>query len=213
MNVRYTKDRVINSVSYILFIITAAAAILCAVVYMQMVKHMEEICEYKGRQTANSLVGEAIDDELTKMSGEYLDIKYSSDGRISSIKADTYKINALENDLKNCINDKLSHIEDNEMGVPLGTLTGITCFSGRGAEVKIKLHQVGAVDAKIISEFSSAGINQTKHSLKVEVTTELSAILPGHSTDISMTDEYILGETIIVGELPGGMILGESLGK
>ncbi|MGN0634302.1 MAG: sporulation protein YunB [Oscillospiraceae bacterium] len=205
---RYTKDRVINSVSYILFIITAAAAILCAVVYIQMVKHMEEICEYKGRQTANSLVGEAIDDELKKMSGEYLDIKYSSDGRISSIKADTYKINALENDLKNCINDKLSHIEDNEMGVPLGTLTGITCLSGRGAEVKIKLHQVGAVDAKIISEFSSAGINQTKHSLKVEVTTELSAILPGHSTDISMTDEYILGETIIVGELPKGMILG-----
>ena len=92
------------------------------------------------------------------------------------------------------------------MGVPLGTLTGITLFSGRGADINIKLHQVGAVDAKVISEFTSAGINQTRHSMKVEITAELSAILPGHSTDIKMTDEYLIGETVIVGELPQGVV-------
>jgi sporulation protein YunB len=88
------------------------------------------------------------------------------------------------------------------MSVPLGTLTGITYLSGRGPEVKIKLHQIGAVDAQIVSKFESAGINQTKHSLKIEVKVELSAILPGHSTDVTVEDEYLVGETVIVGQIP-----------
>lgn len=191
------------------YIILAAAVLLgaaFAVLYIQLTRHMKEICEYKGRQTANNLVSAAIDEVLEESDGEYLNIEYGSDGKIMSITADTGKINALENDLKSKINDSLSHIDDNEMGVPVGTLTGITYFSGRGAEMKIKLHQVGAVDAYIVSDFSSAGINQTKHSLKIVVTTELSAILPGHSTDVTMTDEYLLGETIIVGELPQGLL-------
>jgi sporulation protein YunB len=149
-------------------------------------------------------VSEEIDIELAKSDGDYLNIEYDSDGKISAISADTDKINALENNLKTEINESLSHIDDNEMSVPIGTLSGITYFSGRGAELKIRLHQVGAVDAYIVSEFTSAGINQTKHSLKIVVTTEISAILPGHSTDVKINDEYILGETVIVGELPQG---------
>jgi sporulation protein YunB len=167
---------------------------------------MKEICEYKGRQTANNLVSAAIDKSLAEDDGDYLDIEYDSSGKIVSLCADTYKINKLENDIKSAINDSLTDIDDNEMSVPIGTLSGITYFSGRGAEIKIKLHQVGAVDAHIVSEFTSAGINQTKHSLKIEVTTELSAILPGHSTDIEVNDEYLLGETIIVGEIPDNIL-------
>jgi sporulation protein YunB len=167
---------------------------------------MKEICEYKGRQTANDLVSGAIDGAIAESDGSYLNIEYGSDGKITSISADTRKINSLENDLKSKINAALANVDNNEMSVPIGTLSGITYFSGRGAELKIKLHQVGAVDAHIVSEFSSAGINQTKHSLKIVVTTELSAILPGHSTDIKMNDEYLLGETIIVGEIPSGII-------
>jgi hypothetical protein len=38
--------------------------------------------------------------------------------------------------------------------------------------------------------------------LKIEVKVELSAILPGHSTDVTVEDEYLVGETVIVGQIP-----------
>lgn len=195
-------------ISYVILTAAALLGVGVTVLYIQLTRHMEEICEYKGRQTANDLVSLAIDETLAESDGEYLDIKYGEDGRITSISLDADKINALENDLKSRINASLSHIDDNEMGVPIGTLSGITYFSGRGAELKIKLHQVGAVDAYIVSDFSSAGINQTKHSLKIVVSTELSAVLPGHSTDIKVGDEYIISETVIVGEIPEGFFAG-----
>ena len=154
---------------------------------------------------ANALVARAVDDCLLGENGDYLQIEYTEDGGIAAITADTYRINALENSLRRQINEEFSHIEDNEMGVPLGTLSGITALSGRGAEVRIKLHQVGAVDVSLKSEFESAGINQTRHCLKVVVKSELSAILPGHSTDITAEDEYLISETVIAGELPQGL--------
>ncbi|MCD8094995.1 MAG: sporulation protein YunB [Ruminococcus sp.] len=192
------------------FIIAAAAACAFAVIYFQLVKHMKEICEYKGRQSASNIICEAIAVQLENESENYLDIVYDDEGNIVSIKTDSTKINTLENELVMYINEELAHIEDNEMGIPIGTLSGITILSGRGPKINVKLHQVGAVDVKVTSEFSSAGINQTKHTLKVDVTIELSAILPAHSTDITATDEYLISETIIVGKIPEGIIYTES---
>lgn len=193
------------------YAVLAAAVILglaAAAVYSQLVSHMQEICEYKGRQTANDIISDAIDEVLSQYgSGEdYLNICYDESGRITSITADTYIINELENDLKSAVNSSLSDIDTGVMSVPIGTLTGITYLSGRGFDVEVRLHQVGSVEAHIVSEFTSAGINQTKHSLRLEITAELSAILPGHSTDVTVSDEYIIGETVIVGEVPEGIL-------
>ncbi len=186
------------------FLLAAAVAggIFAGQVYKQMVRHMTEICEYKGRQTATAAIGRAIDDCLADEQGEYINIVRGDDGRIIMIDADPAKINKLENDLKSSINKSLSRVEDNEMHVPLGTLTGITALSGRGPDIGICLHQIGAVDIELKNTFVSTGLNQTRYSLMLSVDAELSAILPGHSTDITVSDEYIISETVIVGELP-----------
>lgn len=209
------KTSRLYKISYILFAVAAVCGLLCAVIYTQMTRHMKEICEYKGRATANNIVSEAIDEQVKKDGGDYLKITRDDEGKIISLSVDTKQINAIENDIKTAVNNALGEIDDNEMGVPVGTLTGVTVLSGRGAEVKIKLHQVGAVDAYMISKFEEAGINQTKHTLKIKIKTELSAILPLHSTDVVCEDEYLIGETIIVGEVPNGVFnsLGEMKGN
>jgi hypothetical protein len=65
---------------------------------------MREICEYKGRQTANNLIGQAIDNALNHSDTDYLNVIYDSDGNISSLSVDAAKVNSLENNLKNEIN-------------------------------------------------------------------------------------------------------------
>lgn len=202
--VRVVRARVSRGHRFASLLLAAAIAggIFAAQVYKQMVRHMTEICEYKGRQTATAAIGRAIDDCLAGEQGEYLNIVRGENGRIIMLDADPAKINKLENDLKTQINDSLSKVGDNKMEVPLGTLTGITALSGRGPDVGIRLHQIGAVDIELKNSFVSTGLNQTRYSLRLTVNAELSAILPAHSTDIKVSDEYIISETVIVGELP-----------
>ena len=52
------------------------------------------------------------------------------------------------------------------------------------------------------SDLTEAGINQTKYSLYLTVTIEMTAILPAHSTDIVVSYDYPVSETVIVGEIP-----------
>ncbi|MGN0622552.1 MAG: sporulation protein YunB, partial [Oscillospiraceae bacterium] len=157
---------------------------------------------YKGRETATEVITQAVDRQLENTDDDYIDILRDPDGNITSVQINTQAVNQLQNNIKTSINDALSEIDDKELSVPLGTLSGITFFSGRGSDVTLKLHQVGAVDTEIISEFTSAGVNQTKHRISVVVTAEISAILPLHSTDITVCNEYLICETVIVGKVP-----------
>lgn len=188
--------------SYVILGLAILIGIGCIMFHRQVSRHMAEICEYKGRETATEIVTEAVKNQLQDDSGEYIKINRDSAGTITSVETDSAAVNKLQNKIKTAINDALSEIDEKELSVPVGTLSGITFFSGRGGNVTLKLHQVGAVDTQIKSEFSSAGVNQTKHRMSIIVTAEISAILPLHSTDITICDEYLISETVIVGEVP-----------
>lgn len=187
-------------------IFAALLAILFFLFHRQVSRHMAEICEYKGRETATDVIADAVDEQLNKSDDDYIDILRDSDGAITSIQIDSKAVNQLQNDIKSSVNSALSEIDDKNLSVPFGTLSGITFFSGRGTDVTLKLHQVGAVDTEINSSFTSAGVNQTIHRISVVVTAEISAILPLHSTDISVSNEYLICETVIVGEVPDAFL-------
>ena len=192
----------VYKLSYAVVIFAAVLAIFLFLFHRQVSKHMAEICEYKGRDTATEVITQAVGRQLVNTDDDYINILRDPNGNITSVQIDKQSVNQLQNDIKTSINDALSEIDDKELSVPLGTLSGITFFSGRGSDVTLKLHQVGAVDTEIISEFTSAGVNQTKHRISIAVTAEISAILPLHSTDITVTNEYLISETVIVGKVP-----------
>ena len=92
--------------------VAAAAGLICAVIYLQMVKHMKEICEYKGRQTANALVAQAVDDCLLGENGDYLQIEYAAegfaDGGISaSLSPVGLVLRGLDNESGETVEDKI----------------------------------------------------------------------------------------------------------
>lgn len=185
----------------IIAIFACISALLMFCFYRQLTKHMSEICEYKGRETANRLITDAIDKQLEGSNDEYIEI--IRDGNdIVSVETNSVAVNKLQNELKKSINEEFDNIKDNKMSLPLGTMSGITIFSGRGPDIGLQLHQIGALDIEMKSEFTSAGINQTKHRIILNVKVELSAILPGHSTDITVENDYLISETIIVGNVP-----------
>ena len=61
---------------------------------------------------------------------------------------------------------------------------------------------MGHSATRIISEFSEAGINQTRHRIIIEITVNVEAIVPGYSTDVAVSTAITAAETIIVGRVP-----------
>ena len=73
---------------------------------------------------------------------------------------------------------------------------------GRGSKLTFKIEPVGYVDTRLVSKFSSAGVNQTLHQIVLEVEGNVSAVIPGFNTSIKVKPTYIIAETIIVGNIP-----------
>ncbi|MGN1133418.1 MAG: sporulation protein YunB [Oscillospiraceae bacterium] len=182
-------------------IIACIFAFIVFILYRQTCKHISEICEYKGRETANTIIIDSIDKSIKGCTYDFININRDGEN-ITSIATNSTAVNQVQNSIKSNINKSFNNINDNKVSIPFGTLSGIVFLSGRGPKINIELHQIGAVDTDIKSEFSSAGINQTKHRIWLTVDVELSAILPFKSTDIKVHNDYLISETIIVGNVP-----------
>ena len=170
---------------------------------MQLSNHINEISEFEGKKTANEVINQAVKQQLNEDKHDsYISIDRNDDGQILSINVNSDLANQIQNNVCTSINRSLKDLDNEEIKVPIGTLSGITFLTGRGADLSIKLHQIGAVKTELKSKFESVGINQTKFKLYLEVAVEMSAILPTNSTDIELNNEYLISETIILGEVP-----------
>ena len=178
-----------NRISYIILAVVIILALLTTVFFAQLSRHISEISEFESKQAALDVINAAISRELEKLpQSSYIKIS-ETDGRITSINSDTNAVNRLQ----------------------IGTLSGINILTGRGFDIPLRLHQIGAAKTELKSDLTEAGINQTKYSLYLTVTIEMTAILPAHSTDIVVSYDYPVSETVIVGEIPD-MYLGKGKG-
>ena len=73
---------------------------------------------------------------------------------------------------------------------------------GRGPLIPLKITLAGTVITELQSQFLSAGINQTKHELTLSVKARIFIRMPGYYTTAEITTNFLVAETVIVGEVP-----------
>lgn len=189
--------------SYILLLFFALISIIIVLFSFQLSNHINEISEFEGKKTANEIINMAVKKQLECVPDDpYISIERNKKGQILSVNVESDIVNEIQNSICTAINNDLKKLDNEEIKVPIGTLSGITFLTGRGSDLSIKLHQIGAVNSELKSKFESAGINQTKFKLFLKVSVEISAVLPAGSTDIKLENEYLISETIIIGEVP-----------
>lgn len=66
----------------------------------------------------------------------------------------------------------------------------------------LRLTLSGNVNADFKSSFESAGINQTKHQIYLNIHTSVYSFLPGFNTTTDVETNVPVAETIIVGAVP-----------
>lgn len=142
-----------------------------------------------------------------------IDINYSKTGEIVSFSANQYEINSITREIVKETQFQMTNLGRNGLPISVGTFSGIPFLIGRGPSIHLNLVPIGVVSGKFDSEFSSVGINMTKHTLFLYIDVHVSIVLPVKSYDIYSTNQVLLAESIIVGKVPEVYLNGGSLGK
>lgn len=165
---------------------------------LPVVKNRAEI---SAKRTAVTAIYNAVQSVIQAKGYTYSDfytINRGNDGLISSIEVNTTAVNSF----KTSVVKEISGIKSNKIGIPLGDVLNHIFFTGRGPVVSFEFSCSEFTYADFKSSFSSAGINQTKHSVSIDIKTEVSIVLPYDILNITVETEVPVTETVIVGNVP-----------
>ncbi len=125
----------------------------------------------------------------------------TSDSSISFL-TDSYLLNQFKAKAIIKIEDSLKNFANASARVQLGNVVNSSFLSNRGPNITILYDLCCSVNGEIISEFKSAGVNQTVHIIKLKVTTDAYVAVFWEQTHKTVETDYIISETVIMGEVP-----------
>ena len=164
--------------------------------------------EERVRELTTIAINEAADQVLfeTGFDKENLvELVRNTNGEVEMLRVNTLLINTVGRRMATLSQEFISELGEQGIGVPIGTLSGITFLAGMGPNINIKAIPIGAADIQFYSHFTSAGINQTRHKVFLIIETEVSVIIPGVRTITTQT-ELVLADSIIVGRVPDTVV-------
>ncbi len=154
---------------------------------------------------STSAVSDAVYDVLQEENltyNELVEIEYDKDDNVSVISLKTIKLNLIARRFYQVAQVYLDRMGDMGVDVALGTFTGIPFMSGIGPKINLKLVSIGAMTSTFKNYFVSAGINQTNHSVYIQLFASVSLILPAYSATIDSVTEVLVAESVIIGDVP-----------
>lgn len=166
---------------------------------------IESVNAYECQLAVSQLINKAVAEELASEEIDYsklVDLTTNSEGEIISVESNVMNINSLKTHISQRMDTELKNFPALDINIPIGTLTGIQLLHGRGFNVGMTIVPLGFAQTQIISEFKSAGLNQTRHRILIDISVQADAIIPGFSTDVTVSTSIVAAETIIVGRVP-----------
>ena len=129
-------------------------------------------------------------------------IRRDADGRVLSVEADIAAVNLLKARISAAILSQLDACRKRQIVVPFGSAVGGGFFTGRGPYLHFTVHISGSAVATIQSRLEQAGVNQTMHSIWLSAEVRLFAAVPGNRGSATFSSDYLLAQTVLVGDVP-----------
>lgn len=161
--------------------------------------------EHYARRSASETISAEVSDYLDDNRFTYTDfaaVLYDESGRVVSVEAIPYNINKVQSELTLRINKRFRELDSEVTRIPIGTLSGNYLLSGKGPGLKLRICPAEEVTVRLESEFASAGMNQTTHRISAIITAEVSSSMPIYSFSTKVEFEFLIAETVIIGEVP-----------
>ena len=134
--------------------------------------------------------------------GDLITIERDGSGSITALTSDMTAMNELRTGILTAVLTAVEELDPDRLSIPVGNLTGVSFFSGKGFSLPVEITAAGSAHGVFQSQFTGAGINQTRHQLSLEVTAELEILLPGGVVEMEVSAQVPVAETVIVGQVP-----------
>lgn len=181
-------------------------AVLTVVAGVQMKQLLTQLAVTRVTNTVNSIVTQAVNETIDNGDIKYEDLisfEKDNEGKITAVKSNMPEFNRLQSRILNVILERISEVSTKDLSIPVGNLTGVSLLAGRGPQVTVRMQSVGSSTAHLENQFISAGINQTKHQILLDVDVSVAILLPGFNTATQVSNAFTVAETVIVGSVPG----------
>jgi sporulation protein YunB len=143
---------------------------------------------------------------------ELVAVERDESGNILAISSNSLQINRIARDAAYMSQQNLDKMSEAGIEVPLGALTGVEALAGFGPKMNLKIIPISNVECKFVSEFEDAGINQTKHSIYLEIVADISIILPSGTSNFASLTQVLICESVLVGKVPDTYLQSDIFG-
>ncbi len=154
-----------------------------------------------GVMTINRVVAEKLENENVKFS-DIISLTYSENGKISALSSNVSLASKLKSELALEVTEAISKISKSELGITLGTLSGIDILYGTGPVIPIEIKPYGYADTNIQTRFHEEGINQTAFEVIAEVSSDISILMPSINKSEKIKTSVPIVSAVIVGDVP-----------
>ena len=185
-----------------------AAAVMCAAVRLTecaLRPVLSAAARYQVRSQVTAAVEQWAARDLQERGVDYSDfvtITRNEAGEITALSADMARLNLLRAELSAHLLRQLEDSRSLDLAVPVGSLLPFEPTWARGPDLHLRALALGTASAEFESEFTSAGINQTRHRLWLELSVPVTVLLPGGGEELTVDSRLCVAETVIVGQVP-----------
>lgn len=186
----------------LLILFAAAVFLLSAALFLKDISSQIAISDASDVVTVQ--INQAISDIMSEnnYSGDYfMSFEKDADGGVTAISSNMAHINALSAEiLDRIVGQTESHTITVE--IPLGNLSGISLLMGRGPGVPVEIIVLTSSKVEFNNSIVTAGINQTKHQINLEVIVDIDILIPWNTMSTEVVTEVLIADTVIVGQVP-----------
>ena len=186
-------------------LLLAALAALTAAAVLHMRPIVVDLATARTSNMVNRIVVAAVNDAVDSGRIDYgrlVSFDKDANGHVTALKSNMAEFNRLQASISDDILQRMADVSTTDLSIPIGTLTGSPLLAGRGPCLHVRMQSVGTATARFDNQFSSAGINQTRHRILLDVDVHVSILLPGLTTYTKVSNEISVAETVIVGGVP-----------
>lgn len=168
-----------------------------------------DLAELEAYSVSSERVNSAVEKILSRNAPAYselVSINYSNSNTITGITTNIVKMNLFKSQVTNAIDSEFDAMSKTEIPVSLGTASGVVLFSGWGPHIDIDVGFASSTKTDFDNVFESAGINQTQHSVMLNVETTVMLNLAGRRIAKTVETSFCVAQTVIVGSVPDVMV-------
>lgn len=133
--------------------------------------------------------------------GSLVTLEKDAGGSAAAITTNVAAVNLLSAEILERAVDKTAE-NVVTVKIPAGNLFGSILLMNRGPTIPVNVTMLSSSVAGFRSEMSSAGINQTRHQILLDVRVDVSVLMPWRTIGTTVDTEILVSETVIVGEVP-----------